>query len=248
MRALIRLILVVSICISYSAYAGVFMKQKHHTDSMQIMGQEQPAKDIIDEIWISESGFRSDNPEKSMIFNSKKNAMIILDHSRKVYVEMPLGKDSFSEIGGHENSEDAAAFQNMMQGMMKMNVSVQPTSEKKKIHDWPCQKYLMTIEMAMGKFQTEIWATEALKIDPALYQQFSSSMFSAMPGMQQASAEIQKEMQKIKGVQVMSISSNQIMGQTVRSTTELLEFKEGQEPANLLEIPAGYKKQSFQGM
>lgn len=102
--------------------------------------------------------------------------------------------------------------------------------------------------MTMGKFQTEIWATESLKIDPKLYQKFSSSMFSAMPGMQQASAQIPQEMQKIKGVQVMSISSNQIMGQTVQSKTELLEFREGQEPANLLAIPAGYKKQNFEGM
>jgi hypothetical protein len=35
------------------------------------------------------------------------------------------------------------------------------------------------------------------------------------------------------------------MGQTMSSSTELLEFKDGTAPANLLKIPAGYKKTEF---
>jgi len=94
----------------------------------------------------------------------------------------------------------------------------------------------------------EIWATEVLKVDSKLYQQFSAGMLSAMPGMQQAASQIQSEMEKIKGVQVMNISSNQVMGQTVKSTTELIEFKQGKAPDGLMSIPTGYRKQTVHGM
>jgi hypothetical protein len=49
-------------------------------------------------------------------------------------------------------------------------------------------------------------------------------------------------MKKIKGTQVMTISTNQIMGQKIKSTTELVEIKEGKAPADLLKIPSGYTK------
>ncbi|HHS13843.1 MAG TPA: hypothetical protein ENN03_08785 [bacterium] len=63
-----------------------------------------------------------------------------------------------------------------------------------------------------------------------------------MPGMQSAAEEMAKEMKKIEGVVVQSSSKNQIMGQTIESTTLLLEYKTGKAPAGTFEIPGGYQK------
>jgi hypothetical protein len=239
MRLFLRMSFVILLACSLSA--GVYMKQKSHTDAMQIMGQTQPAKDTVQEIWITEQGFRSDNPEQSVIFDQQKGTMTVLDHQQKTYFEIPMGQDMIPGMM-EGNEEGAAEMQQMMSQMMKMDILVEPTGEVKTIHDWPCKKYIMKINMAMGTIENEIWASESLSIDPKLYQQFSSSMFRMMPGMQQSIAKLQEEMKKIKGTQVMTISTNQIMGQKINSTTELVEIKEGKAPADLLKIPSGYTK------
>jgi len=128
--------------------------------------------------------------------------------------------------------------------MMKMDASVQETTETKTINKWKCRKYLVTITSAMGPMNTEVWATEDLKVDKKIYDQLASRMFSAMPGMQGSMESMKKEMEKIKGVQVMTVSSIIMMGQPQKTTTELLEFKDAKAPADIFAIPAGYKKQA----
>ena len=223
-----------------SLCAGVYMKQKSHTDAMQIMGQTQPAQDTVQEIWITEEGFRSDGPERSVVFNRQKGTMTILDHQQKTYYEIPIGKGMMPGLP-EGNEEGSAEVQQMMSQMMKMDVQVEPTGEVKTIRSWPCKKYIMKISMAMGTIENEIWASESISIDPGLYREFSSNMFSMMPGLQQSIDKLQQEMKKIKGVNVTTISTNQIMGQQIKSTTELLEIREGTAPADLLAIPSGYK-------
>jgi hypothetical protein len=228
-----------------SLKAGVFMKQKQHTDATEMMGQTQPAQDFVQEIWLTEQGFRSDGQGKGIIFKAESGEMIMLDHNQKRFTRMALGKNMMADMMGDADQEGAEAMKNMMQTMMQMTIQVNATGEKKKIKSWSCQKYTMQITMAMGSVQSEIWATEDIQIDPALYKNFSSSMFGMIPGMQQSLDQIQKETQKIKGVQVMTASTIQMMGQPVRSTTELLEVKNGKAPAGLLKIPAGYQEQKM---
>lgn len=228
-----------------SATADIYMKQKHHTDATRMMGMTQPANDSIAEIWITEKGFRSDDPARSTILLSKEQKIIMLDHTAKTYMEQPMNMDDMmAEMGGDKSPEDQAAMRQMMQGMMKMEASVAETPETKTINNWKCRKYIVTVTSAMGPMKTEVWATEDLEVDKKIYEQLASRMFSAMPGMQSSLESMKKEMEKIKGVQVMTVSTATMMGQTQKTTTELLEFKEGKAPADIFTIPAGYKKQS----
>jgi hypothetical protein len=223
-------------------HGGVYMKQKRHTDAFSMMGQNQPAEDVIEEIWLTENGFRSDSPDNSMIMMFDKGKMVMLDHEKKTYMEMPM--DLSSEMPGTEemDEEDMAAMQGMMQNMGKTKISVQSTGQKKTLNGWKCNKYILTMTTMMGTNSMEIWATEDLKIDPNLYTKFSSSMSASNPMMQNMAGSLNEEMKKIKGVQVLSTSTQNIMNQKVSSSTELLEFKSGKAPSNLFEIPAAYKK------
>ena len=229
------------------AQADIFMKQKRHSGGMKIMGQQAPAEDVIDKIWITSKGFRSDNPKTSMIMLLDKKVMIMINHEDKNYSEMPMnmGDMMMSKMAKDQDEEEAAAFQKMMKGMTKMDVSVKVTGEKKKVKGWSCKKYIMTLDTFMGTITNEIWATEDLKMDTELYTRFSASMMAAMPGMQDAVSGMVKEMKKIKGVHVLTTSSQNLMGQTVKSTTELLEFKNLKAPAELFKVPSGYKKKSM---
>ncbi len=226
-------------------HADVYMKQKRHTDAVSIMGQNQPAQDVIEESWLTKKGFRSDSEEKSMIVIFDQQKMIMIDHKEKTYAEMPMNfNEMMSGMDEEErmNDEDTAGFQNMMQGMMKVEVSVQPTSESKVINGWKCKKYIMTMNTVMGKNNSEIWATEDLKIDPNLYSKFSTALSTANPAMQNMAGTMMEEMKKMKGVQVLSVSTQNVMNQKISSSTELLDFKTGSAPDNLFQIPAGYKK------
>lgn len=230
-------------------HADIYMKQKHHTDAVSIMGQNQPAKDAIEEVWLTENGFRTSSEDNTMIMMFDKQKMIMIDHKEKTYTEMPMNfNEMISNAAKEEGAEDENAEQyqeamhGMMQGMMKMEVTVQPTSESKVINGWKCKKYIMTMNMFTGKNTSEIWATEDIKIDPNLYAKFSAAISTANPLMQNMTGSVMEEMKKIKGVQVLSISTQNVMNQKVSSSTELLDFKTGNAPDNLFQIPAGYKK------
>jgi len=226
--------------------ADVYMKQKKYVGAMNFMGQNRPAEELIEEIWIADDGFRTDDSKNSviMLFNEKK--MIMLDHEKKSFMEMPMDFSKISkELMKDQDAEQQQALQGMMQNMQKIEATVEVTGEKQKINSWNCQKYIFSMKTFMGVITREVWATEDIKVDKSLYSKFSTSMLSAMPGMQNAIQDLMKEMEKIKGVHVKSSMDQEIMGQTVKSSTELTEFKDSKAPANLFNLPKDYKKQSM---
>jgi hypothetical protein len=232
-------------------HADVFMKQKKHTDPVTIMGQQQPASDETEEIWITGKGIRNDGPKGSMIMDLNGQKIYMLDHQKKTFMEMPMNMGQMmkemTDQGQMEEkeSEQAEAAMQGIQGAMQMQATVQAISESKKINNWNCKKYILTLNTFMGIVTSEIWASEDIKIDKDLYDKFTTGLMGMMPGMQGGMESMMKEMRKIKGVHVYTVSKTSMMGQTITSTTELLEFKDGSAPANLLKLPAGYKKQDF---
>jgi hypothetical protein len=228
------------------ANADVFMKNRQHTDAMQIMGQNQPAEDVVVTIWLTEKGYRSDNSKNSVILYLNPKKMLMIDHSDKTYMEMPLDMNKMMPQGAEQDAEGQAAFQGMMKNMMKMEITVTATGEKKKIRTWKCKKYIMTMKTFMGDINNEIWATEDLKVDKDLYARMGASMAAGMPGMQASMADMTRELKKIKGVRVYTTVTQEMMGQKIRHTTELLEFKKGHAPAGLFKTPAGYQQKTAQ--
>lgn len=227
--------------------ADIYMKRKRHTDAVKIMGMDQPASDVIEEIWITKNGLRSDDPQKTMIMLTDTQKVIMIDHAAKTYFEKSLDmNDMMAKTDGGKNPEEAAAMKEMMKNMMKMDATVQPTNETKKIKGWTCKKYILTMNTFAGAITNEVWATEDLNVEQELYDKLASSMTSFMPDMGDTIKGMQEEMKKIKGVQVKSISTQNIMNQTRTSTTELIEYKEKKAPKNLFRIPQGYTKKTMQ--
>lgn len=231
-----------------AASADVFMKQRHHTDGFQMMGQAQPPRDSIQTIWMTADKARSDGDKQSIIMRLDTRMAYILDHSQKSYHEMPMDVSRIADQMGDDKQmsrEERAAMGKMAQGMMKMNVTVTETGEKKRIGDWNCSKYLQTLEMFMGPTSSEVWATEDLKVDQDLYARFSSALMGSNPGAKESMESLVREMKKIKGVPVLTISTANMMNSTVKSTMELLEFKEGKAPAGIFDLPQGYTKRDM---
>lgn len=238
-----------SLLIPGSGQADIMMKQKTHTDAVQMMGQTQPAKDEIQTTWITTDKIRNDGEEGSVILRMDQRKIYFINHAKKTYAEMPMEmskmidekmKQSMEEEGMEE--EDQQAAMGMMQGMAQMKITITPTSEKKKIGNWNCQKYNQELVTFMGPMKGEIWATEDLKMDYELYNKYMAAMMGKGGMFGDFMNQIVTEMKKIKGIPVLTITSMDMMGASIKSTQELIEYKEGTAPVGHFELPKGYKK------
>jgi hypothetical protein len=213
------------------------------------MGTTQPEQDVIREIWLGNNKARTFEGKQSAIIDLDKNLLISIDHEEKTYTESSVSdagdvmKSIEAAIGEEAENEEAKKAMEFVKGLtsslMQMEAKVTPTGEKKKIGNWECSKYLLEVAMAMGKTSSEIWATEDIKVDFKVYRTVANIMVANQEGMMQ----MLKEMGKIKGIEVLTISSSQAMGAEVKSTEELLEVEEKPAPDGLYSIPAGYTKQ-----
>jgi len=230
-----------------TAMADIFMKQKTHTGSFTMMGQTQPAKDDIQSIWMTNNVVRNDSKDASTIIRLDKKTITMIDHINKTYTEMPMNMDkAVDAMGGEKMSkEEREAMSGMMKGMMKFSMTVKETGEKKKINAWNCSKYIQKLETAMGPANTEVWATEDIKVQGDIFARYSAVMMTMQPGLKESMSQVLNETKKIKGVTVLSNTTTTMMGATLKTSTQLMEFKEGKAPANITAIPAGYKKQAM---
>jgi len=246
MRSGILSILILVILFASQIQADVYMKYKDHTDGMAVMGQKQPAKDIIRKVWITKNKIKSESEDRTVFIFLDENKMIVLNHKEKTYSEMPMGGTNMMDKAMEgKSAEDKEKMQGMMQmakGMMKIEIAVTPTNETKKINKWICKKYIQEVKMGMGPINSDVWATEELKMDYELYAKFSSAMMSMNPGFSDAFDKAINEMKKIKGIPVLTETTMSMMGMQMKSSQELLEFKEGTAPKGTFEIPKGYTK------
>jgi hypothetical protein len=221
--ALTAFVLMVALSLS----ADVYVKQKTHTDGM--MGQ--PATDVIQEQWIGDNAFASVSADQSIIMDMKKNLMYWVNHKSKTFVESTLPMDLTKLLP----PEFAA-----MAGMMMMTATVSPTTQTKKVGQWNCIGYDVTITMMGMPMKMRLWATTDVPFD---YNQFNAKIWSnVLKGQMMLDEASVKEMMKIKGFQIASEMSGEIMGMKFNTTTEVLEISKKNPPANVYAPPAGYAK------
>jgi hypothetical protein len=253
MKRIILLSTLLALLVQTGVRADVILKQKQHSDEFTMMGKTQPAKDVDITTTIAEDKVRSDRDETSVILRADKKLILFLNHKQNTYAEMPMEpvKSAPAAEGEGGADEGMAAMQKMMKGMgmnisMKMKMTVTPTGETKKINSWNCKKYLQTLETGGMKMETVVWASEDVKIDPELNAKLSTAMLAMMPGFKDAMEDLNKEARKIKGVAVRSETSTTMMGNVMKSSSELVEVKETKAPAGIFDPPAGYKQEKIE--
>jgi len=234
---------------AFGASADTRIRQKHHVDAFSLMGQTQPAKDYEGTQWLNEKMARNDMDDKSVIVRLDRSVLIVVDHKKKTWSELPLDLTKAVGQAAEESGEKApegmpAEMQKMMAGMFKgMKFTVTETSEKAVINGWNCRKYMQSIEGGMAPSTSEVWASPDVKIDARLMTQMSSAMMAMQPGLKDLVADIQKESEKIKGAAVRTVTVSTIMNAKMKSSVELLEVQNDvTPPAGTYDAPAGYKK------
>ncbi len=213
------------------AAADIHIRTKSHTDAFTVMGQSQPEKNEITEQWIGEDKFASHSKDQSIIIDTKKNLLYLIDHQDKSYLETSLPLD-LSKLVPPEMSQ--------MLAMMKMSVTVKPLGQTKTVGSWPCSGYEVAISMMMMPLKMTVWASTDVpfNVDQFL-DKFYSPVLQLMMRIDEASLA---ELRKIKGYWIAYEQTGEIMGAKIHSTSETIEIKKEPAPASAYSVPAGYQK------
>jgi hypothetical protein len=236
MKKLIVAALFVALAVPAFA-ADVYVKTKTHTDAMAVMGQSVPAKDDVSETWISATKMATVGSSGGFIVDLDKNVAYMVNHAGKTYVETPLPVD-FTKLLPPEAAQ--------MAPMMQMSATVAATGETKKIGQWDCTGYDATLTVMGMKMNLRIWASTQVPFDLSV---FTAKMLPAViQGQMRLDTKSLAEFAKIKGYQIATETTGDMMGAKIHTTTEVVEMVQKPAPAGTYEPPAGYTKRATLSM
>ncbi|MGB8951566.1 MAG: hypothetical protein WCC06_02710 [Candidatus Aminicenantales bacterium] len=234
-----KLIFILTAIIATASFLGadVHIKSKTHTDAFEMMGQVQPAKDELTEQWIGNNIFATFSSKQNMVIDLNKNMMYVIYPQDKSYVEAQLPLD-LSKLLPPEAAQ--------MLSMFQVTAKVTPTDETKKVGDWNSTGYDMEMNftgMMSMTMNLKIWASTEVHFD---WKTYMEEMYPAVLKVSSISMpltdDIVNEFKKIKGFQVASEMTMNIMGANMRVTTEVIEIAEKPAPAETYSVPAGFTK------
>jgi hypothetical protein len=232
-KALLALIVVMAVALLLPA--DVYIKTNVHTDAFEMMGQKQPAKDEVTEQWVNNNQLFNRQGERVTILDMNKNIMYIVNLKEKNYVEATLPLDMAKLL-----PPEAAS----MASMMKMTVKVAPNGQARKIGQWNCSGYDVDMSMMMMKMKMVIWASTDVPFDWKMFSKMYTNV-SKMQFMDDASIA---EFTKIKGFQIGSEMSMDMMGSKMKVTSQVVEIAQKPAPAGIYSVPAGFTKEKTLSM
>lgn len=230
-----KLVLALVLLVAASpAFAGdIYVKVKSHSDAMSAMGQSQPARDDVSEQWFSGNRAAQSSKDSGFIVDLDKQVAYLIFHADKSYLEMPLPIDMVKVL-----PPEAQA----MAPMLQMTATVRQTTETKSIGAYPCTAYDATLTVAGMPMTMRMWTSTSVPGDLAAFAGKMLPIFmQATMRLNPASVE---EFAKVKGFQIATEITGDMMGAKIHTTTEVVEIAEKAAPAGTYEPPAGYKKKT----
>lgn len=209
-----------------------------HTDRAKVMGQEQPAKDTKEVMWIGQDHMRVEEGDKVTIVRLDLKKMYMLDTKAKTSstVDLPVDMEKYLP----------EEMRPMMEQMFsKMTVTVTPTKETKKIKDWDTTKYTMTMTLPMGgSMDQEMWVAKDVGGDRKGWEELHAALMSASP----VRAGMVDEMKKIEGVPVLVERTQKMMGSEIKSRETVVSVEEKEPAEGFYDVPKDYKDKPFDPM
>jgi hypothetical protein len=228
-KILFTLFLVLALSVLLSA--DFYIKSSEHTDAFA----NQPAQDMVLEKWLGNNQLFIKIGDKIIIMDMKKNVMFIVNSAEKSYIETALPLD-ISKLLPKEIVP--------MLALLKMTAKVTPNGQTQKVSKWDCTGYDLEMSMMMGQFQIKVWATTDVPFDWKLFAKMYANVFKIF-SMDDASIA---EYQKIKGFQVAEERTMNMRGNSIKTTTQVLEITKKDAPAGLYEVPPGFSKKDMLSM
>ncbi|MFN0008582.1 MAG: hypothetical protein ACKVXR_11825 [Planctomycetota bacterium] len=237
MRILLQLALALSASAPALSADFVITKEKH-TDRAKVMGQDQPAKDTKEVVWIGKDRLRVEEGDKVTIVRLDLKKMYMLDTKAKTSSSLDLPVE-VSKMLPEE-------MRPMMEQMFsQITVSVTPTEETKKIKDWDTTKYKMTMSLPMGgSMEQEMWVAKGIGGKREGWHDLYAAVMSANP----VRAGMVDEMKKIDGVPVLVERTQKMMGSEIKSRETVISVEEKEAAEGFYDLPKDYKNKPFDPM
>lgn len=200
---------------------------------------------------------RSGDSFVSILFDAKKDKMIIVNHSEKNYIvftkemikNLAIQVSSMLETMKQQFANLPEAQRKQMEKMMEgqlggMNVvyTVEKTGETQKINNWNTTKYNLK---ANDDLKTQIWAAPISSLGVSMadmavmekFSNFSAELMKAVPSAQKD--PFSAIYQELKGLPVMTINN------TSNMVNELKSVKEYSYLESDFQIPSNYSEQKM---
>jgi hypothetical protein len=213
--------------------------QTKHTDAFKMAGRE--AKDTTETMWIGKDRMRIESDDKVVIIRTDQKKMYMIDPRAKTYstLDMPVDMKKYLP------EEMAPMYEDMM---AKTKITVTPTTETKKIHDWNATKYAMVMTMPMPgpmggemKFTNDIWVTKDVAVDRAAWNEMYGAMMTMGPG----GPTLAAEMKKIDGLPVLIERTQVVMGNEIKSRDEVTAVTSKDAPEGTYDVPKDFTEKPF---
>jgi hypothetical protein len=219
--------------------ADLMITKTKHADAMK--GRE--AKDVTETTWLGKDRMRIEEGDKITIVRTDLKKLFLLDTKSKTVSTLDLPID----IKKYLPADMAPTYEAMMSST---KITVTPTTETKKIHDWNATKYTMNITMPMpgpmaqGQEMTitqEIWATKDVQLERAAWLDMQGAMLSMGPG----GAAMATEMKKVDGYPILIERTQSVMGQEMKSKEEVTAIASKDAPEGSYDVPKDYTEKPF---
>ncbi|HEX2957784.1 MAG TPA: hypothetical protein VHO70_13195 [Chitinispirillaceae bacterium] len=243
MARFLALISTITLSLSFaSAFGGeMYVVHKFSTDSYKKDKKDGETETRATTQWFAGDKLRSNDGDESILMRLDKDTIYTLDNKKQTYTAIQASTFGLPATGQAGDEQVPAMVSSMMGSMFKMEVTIEPTSETKKIGQWNCTKYNQTVQMMGVTTSSELWATEDVVIDKKLLDKFFASQFMTKPGMQDFAVKMQKEAEKIKGCVVYSKSTTTMGTKRTETIDQVTEIKEQAAPQDTWVVPAKYK-------
>jgi hypothetical protein len=219
--------------------ADILMREVRQT----VQGKKDAQIDTV-QYWISETKIRTDEPMQTALMDLDAGTMTLIDHKKKTHSTITFAE--INQAGAQSQQDLPPEMAAMLGSMMKMDISITPTGESKKIGDWQCSGYKQTMAMGIISSESQIFATSQLKMHTAAMNKLRASLLALQPGAMQMAGTALKEYEKIDGVMVWQQSASNVMRQQIVTTIELIDYQDKTAPAGTYTIPAKYKQKKFE--
>ena len=196
----------------------------------------QPGPEQSSSTWVGQGKLSQRSGHVSMIVALDAKKIYVVDHGEQSYsaLDLPIDFSAFSP--------EAAQMIEQYMDQMKLEVSVTPTDEKQTVAGYPCTKYLMDLQNAMGlRMNITLWITTELGIDVGDWKKMTVEMAGLQPG----AASLAEKMMAIEGFPVSQESKVSMMGNEMVTREELVSIEEKEPPAGIYTPPEGYTLKPF---
>lgn len=233
------LLLALLVAATGAAHADTKVVQLSHQDAFSVMGQNQPAKDQQQVMWIGDGRMRMDQGDTTMIVRGDQQKMFLIDHQQQTFsaLDLPLDISKFLPPGMGEQ---------MLQ-MMKFEANVEATEEIRTIGDWQARRYNVTMKSPMVSIASTYWATNDVDIDLEQFYGLYEQIMSVQPGMK----DLAEKLRSIEGfvIEQQSVTTMSMMGDTkVNMSQKTVSVEHADPPPGTYDTPADYTDKPFDFM